>query len=62
MEDPFRQFLWLIVPLTWLAVAGWRAWLSARRSRDALNLVDTYAAAGREPPAELLRLTRGRED
>jgi amino acid permease len=54
MEDMFRQFWWLIFPLGWFAFGAYQNWLSYRANRDTLDLIKTYAEAGREPPAELL--------
>lgn len=53
-EDIFRQFWWLIFPLSWFVFGAWQSWLSYRANRETLDLIKTYAAAGREPPAELL--------
>ena len=53
-EDIFRQFWWLIFPLSWFVFGAWQSWLSYRANREALDLIKTYAAAGREPPPELL--------
>lgn len=58
-EDLFRQFWWLIFPIASFIFAAWRSWLSYRANRETLDLIKTYAAAGREPPPELLnRLNR----
>lgn len=54
MEDMFRQFWWLIFPLGWFVFAAYQSWLSYRANRDTLDLIRTYAQAGREPPPELL--------
>lgn len=54
MEDMFRQFWWLIFPLSWFVFGAYQNWLSYRANRDTLDLIKTYAEAGREPPAELL--------
>ncbi|MET3665682.1 hypothetical protein [Caulobacter sp. 1776] len=53
-EDIFRQFWWLIFPLSWFVFGAWQSWLSYRANRETLDLIKTYAAAGREPPPELL--------
>lgn len=53
-EDLFRQFWWLIFPLSWFVFGAYQSWLSYRANRETLDLIKTYAAAGREPPAELL--------
>ncbi|WP_454760208.1 hypothetical protein [Caulobacter segnis] len=50
----FWQFWWLIFPLGWFAFAAWRSWLGYRANREALDLMKTYVASGREPPPELL--------
>jgi amino acid permease len=54
MEEMFRQFWWLIFPLSWFVFGAYQSWLSYRANRDTLDLIKTYAQAGREPPAELL--------
>ena len=54
MEDMFRQFWWLIFPLSWFVFGAYQSWLSYRANRDTLDLIKTYAEAGREPPPELL--------
>lgn len=50
----FWQFWWLIFPLGWFVFAAWRSWLGYRANREALDLMKTYVASGREPPPELL--------
>ncbi|HJV40452.1 hypothetical protein [Caulobacter sp.] len=58
-EDLFRQFWWLLFPLSWFVFGAWQSWLSYRSNQETLDLIKTYAASGREPPAELLsRLNR----
>jgi len=54
MEDLFRQYWWLIFPLSWFVVGGYQSWLSYRANRDTLDLIKSYAQAGRDPPPELL--------
>lgn len=54
-EDIFRQFWWLIFPISWFIFGAWQSWLSYRANRETLDLIKTYAAAGREPPPELLK-------
>jgi hypothetical protein len=53
-EDMFRQFWWLIFPLSWFVFGAYQSWLSYRANRETLDLIKTYAASGREPPPELL--------
>ena len=54
MEDMFRQFWWLIFPLSWFVFGAYQSWLSYRANRDTLDLIKSYAQSGREPPPELL--------
>lgn len=53
-EDLFRQFWWLIFPISWFVFGAWQSWLSYRANQETLDLIKTYAASGREPPPELL--------
>jgi hypothetical protein len=52
--DLFREFWWLLFPLCGGAFGLFRTWLAYRARRDALDLIKTYAAAGREAPAALI--------
>lgn len=54
MEDLFRQFWWILFPLSWFVFGAYQSWLSYRANRDTLDLIKTYAQSGREPPPELL--------
>ena len=54
MEDLFRSYWWLIFPLSWFVISAYQNWLSYRANKDTLDLIKTYAQAGREPPPELL--------
>lgn len=54
MEDLFRSYWWLIFPMSWFVFGGYQSWLSYRANKDTLDLIKTYAQAGREPPPELL--------
>ena len=53
-EETFRQFWWLIFPISWFIFGAYQSWLSYRANRETLDLIKTYAASGREPPPELL--------
>lgn len=55
MEELFRSYWWLLFPLSWFVIGGWNSWLNYRRSRDAMDLMRTYAAKGQEPPPDLLK-------
>jgi len=54
MEDLFRQFWWILFPLSWFVFGAYQSWLSYRANRDTLDLIKAYAQSGREPPPELL--------
>jgi amino acid permease len=54
MEDLFRAYWWLIFPMSWFVFDAYQRWLSYRANKDTLDLIKTYAQAGREPPPELL--------
>jgi hypothetical protein len=53
-EEFFWQFWWLIFPVGFMLLGAFRTWLDYRARREALDLIKTYVASGREPPAELL--------
>lgn len=54
MEDLFRSYWWLLFPLGWLIAGAWHSLIGYRRHRDTLDLVKSYVAQGKEPPAGLL--------
>jgi len=54
MEEMFRQFWWLVFPLSWFVFGAYQSWLSYKANRDTLDLIKSYAQSGREPPPELL--------
>ena len=54
MEDLFRSFWWIIFPLSWFVFGAYQSWLSYKANRDTLDLIKSYAQAGRDPPPELL--------
>jgi hypothetical protein len=54
MEDLFRSYWWLIFPLSWFVFDAFQRWLSYKANRDTLDLIKSYAQAGRDPPPELL--------
>jgi hypothetical protein len=58
MEDLFRSYWWLLFPLAFFAFGAWDRWLYYQRSRDRLELLRTFTAQGKDPPAELLRELR----
>lgn len=54
MKDLFSEYWWLIFPLSWMAIGVFQGWLRYRARRDALDVLKSYAQAGREPPPELV--------
>jgi len=61
MEEPFRSYWWLVFLLGWVVFGAFQSWLAYRARRDALDLLKSYAEAGREPPAELVARLRLRD-
>ena len=59
--DPFwRDHWWIIVPLAAFTIplagivfSGLNTWLHYRHRRDALEVIRTYAAQGKDPPPEV---------
>lgn len=51
----WTSYWWMIFPLAFFVFGAWDRWLSYQRSRDAMDLMKTYAAQGKEPPPELVR-------
>lgn len=52
--DLFREYWWLLFPLSWFVFGAYQSWLSYKSNRDTLDLIKTYAQSGREPPPELM--------
>ena len=59
MED-VSSYWWLIFPLSWIVFGAFQSWLGYRARRDALDVLRSYAEAGREPPAALVARLNGR--
>lgn len=55
VQDFFHSYWWLIFPIGGFVFAAWDRWLSYQRSRDALDLIKTYSAQGKDVPPQLLR-------
>ena len=53
-EDLFSAYWWLLFPLAFFIAAGWSSFMRYKRTQARIDLLKTYAASGREPPAELL--------
>src|SRR5690349_17227462 len=67
MERFWETHWWLIIilavfaaPLVQALFGPWRRYLQYRERRDAIEALKTYAAQGREPPAEVLAALGGR--
>jgi hypothetical protein len=61
-EGLFIRFWWLIFPLFGMAMALWGMASTERRSRRAMDLIDSYVKQGKEPPAELLKIASGADE
>lgn len=59
MEDLFKAYWWLLFPLGWFIASGWQSLMNYRKHRDLLDLVKTYAQAGKEIPPALLDKLNG---
>ena len=57
--DFWADHWWLIFPIGWFIFGGLGMLLNYRRSRDAMDIMKSYAEQGREPPAEILRAASG---
>lgn len=53
-EDFFSAYWWLLFPLAFFIAAGWSSFMRYKRTQAKIDLLKTYAASGKEPPAELL--------
>ncbi|WP_394692106.1 hypothetical protein [Hyphobacterium sp.] len=50
----FSSFWWLLFPLAFFLIAGWNSFMSYKRTKAKIELLKTYAAAGKEAPADLV--------
>jgi hypothetical protein len=50
----FSSYWWLLFPLGFFIAAGWSSYMRYKRTQAKVELLKAYAAAGTEPPAELL--------
>ena len=48
------SYWWLLFPFSWIVFGAFQGWLRYQARRDALDVLKSYAAAGREPPAALV--------
>lgn len=61
-EGLFIRFWWLIFPIFGMLMALWGMASTERRSRRAMDLIDSYVRQGKEPPAELLKIASGADE
>jgi len=54
MYDLFRDFWWLMFPMTFMVLGAFRAWLNYRARREVVRALRELAAEGRDPPAALV--------
>ncbi len=50
----FDNYWWLLFPFFFFVAAGWSSYMRYKRTQAKIELLKAYAAAGTEPPAELL--------
>jgi hypothetical protein len=55
----FFSFWWLIFPIMGFASYGFRIWAAHRQSQQAMEILRTYAAQGKEPPPEVMAAVTG---
>jgi hypothetical protein len=60
MEDLFRSYWWLMFPLAWMIIGGFRGWLDLQRRRASLDLIKHLADSGKDIPAGLIEKLGGR--
>lgn len=54
MYDLFRDFWWLLFPISFTLLGAFRTWLSYRARREVVETLRDLAKAGRAAPAELV--------
>ncbi len=55
----FWSFWWLIFPIMGFVFGGFRMWLAHRQSQQAMEILKTYAAQGKDPPPEVMAAVTG---
>ena len=56
----FRQFFWLIFPIGSGVIVMFGIWLHHRRALHALEVIQAYAAQGKDAPPEIMALIQSR--
>ena len=54
MVELFKSYWWLLFPLAFFVAAGWGSFMRYKRTQAKIDLLKTYAASGKEPPADLI--------
>ncbi|WP_291844681.1 hypothetical protein [Maricaulis sp.] len=54
MAEIFQGYWWLLFPLGFFVAAGWGSFMRYKRTQAKIDLLKTYAASGKEPPADLI--------
>ncbi len=54
MAEIFQAYWWLLFPLAFFLAAGWGSFMRYKRTQAKIDLLKTYAASGKEPPADLI--------
>lgn len=52
--DFFASYWWLLFPLAFFVAGGWNSLMRYQRTKAKIDLIKSYAAAGKEAPADLL--------
>ncbi len=52
--DFMFAYWWLLFPLAFFVAGGWNSFMRFQRSKAKIELLKTYAAAGKEPPKDLV--------
>ncbi len=58
MEEFAREYWWLVFPMMWFVFGIFGMWMNARRHRDTIDLMKTYASQGKDP-AEIAKAMNG---
>jgi hypothetical protein len=52
--EVFDDYWWLLFPLGFFIAAGFGSWMRFKRTQAKMEILKAYAAAGKEPPADLV--------
>jgi hypothetical protein len=54
----FNRYWWLLFPLFWGIGQMFKNWMRHKRAQTALEVLQSYAVQGKEPPVELVAVLR----